>query len=355
MENLKKLVDKEPKSFDKLYGGKLKQIFLYITNKCNLECKHCYMEIGETDKAEMSLEGYVSVLEELISLGATKATFLGGEPTIHPDLSEMVKIAREAGMDYLRLDTNGEFRKEFLEDENLKCLDDICFSLDGANEITHGKIRNERNYYNVLKNIEYAVNLGYNVRVTTTLNSLNIEEVGRMIELLEGMNVNTLNLHLTSNNGRTRNNDWLLIEPEEWMERYTDILENVPSYGINIKIPIRFISAEDPSFKDTITCESAKYSRLAIGPSFEVYSCPLLIDRGRYFAKFSNEGFVFSDSYKDNLVSKDTVKGPACPLIYKEEPSVYDQKGIIPICVSCKPTSETVSRIVLNKVENGGR
>jgi len=322
-------------SFEKQFKGKLKEVFLYITYRCNLKCPHCY--IPSKEKKDMSLGVFEDILKRLIDLGATKVTFLGGEPTLHPLLPEFIHIAENEGIDYIRLDTNGSFNPDFLDNEKLRVLDDICFSLDGIDSQTHGAIRTTKNYYSVINNIKKAVALGYVVRVTMTINSLNLSQVKEMISKLGYLGVAVLNLHLTTNSGRTKKNKWLLVEEEDWIDFYQNMKSKVGNYNIRIKIPKRYIRKNGLRLENKITCEAAKNSRLSITPDFKVYSCPLLLDKKRYFAYFRNGEFVYAKNYRDNIIQKNKIEGPVCPLLMQENYKKYKKKKIIPLCVSYKP------------------
>ena len=70
-------------------------IFLYVTERCQLRCQHCYM--GERLSRGLMLP--YARAERIITycrrLGAEHITFLGGEPTLHPDLTRMIDHAIE--------------------------------------------------------------------------------------------------------------------------------------------------------------------------------------------------------------------------------------------------------------------
>ena len=241
-------------------------------------------------------------------------------------------------INYIRLDTNGQFEPEFLENSALRSLNDICFSLDGINPKTHGAIRTVRNYYSVMDNIKKALSLNYVVRVTMTVNSLNLSQIEQMVAMLSNMRVSALNLHLISKSGRARQNKHLLVKEEKWMEFYQRILPKLTKYNIILKVPQRYAKENDQSIKNTITCEAAKASRLAITPDLKVCACPLLLDRERYFASFEGNKFVYTKDHQKNLISQDKIKGPICPLLMEEDYKTYKKKKIIPLCISYKPT-----------------
>jgi len=256
------------------FKGKLKEVFLYITYKCNLKCLHCYMP--DAKNIDMPIEAFEKMIEQLVGFGASKITLLGGEPTLHSLLPEFINTAKDLGITYIRMDTNGQFKQNLLKNPKLKLLNDICFSLDGIDSATHGTIRTRKNYYSVINNIKSAISYGYTVRVTMTLNSLNLSQVEQMASKLERLGVAALNLHLTSNSGKARHNKWLLVDEEKWINFYKQTVPKLSKYDITVKIPMRFAKNNDLPTRD-ITCEAAKASRLSITPDLKVYSCPLLL------------------------------------------------------------------------------
>jgi molybdenum cofactor biosynthesis enzyme MoaA len=63
----------------------LHQVFMYITDRCNLECEQCIYKpsINHFINEEIALDDALGLLYEFHEMGATKVTFLGGEPTIY--------------------------------------------------------------------------------------------------------------------------------------------------------------------------------------------------------------------------------------------------------------------------------
>src|SRR5918912_1482321 len=74
-----------PECIDRVAYGRFRNVYLYITEACQLRCEHCYM--GERlDRAlKMSLPQIVETLTIWRSMGGSKLTILGGEPTLHLD------------------------------------------------------------------------------------------------------------------------------------------------------------------------------------------------------------------------------------------------------------------------------
>ncbi|MFO7496954.1 MAG: radical SAM protein, partial [Desulfobacterales bacterium] len=83
-------------------------LFFHILTRCNLRCRHCYINPAQHGRESLSL----ATINRWLALFADKSQttnviFLGGEPTLHPDLAQAVQSARRLGYHSVTIDTNG--------------------------------------------------------------------------------------------------------------------------------------------------------------------------------------------------------------------------------------------------------
>jgi len=117
-------------------------IFIYITEKCQLNCKHCYLGWRLKRKSEMSFEQIIFHLNMWKELGTERVCFIGGEPTLHPKLREVIKSANNLKYKEVIMDTNGiPSSLDVLSKIDPSELTYIQVSLDGASPKTHDKTR----------------------------------------------------------------------------------------------------------------------------------------------------------------------------------------------------------------------
>lgn len=65
-------------------------LWLEITGRCQLECQHCYAESGPSGThGAMSTVDWLRVLDQAAALGVQTVQFIGGEPTLRPDLPRL--------------------------------------------------------------------------------------------------------------------------------------------------------------------------------------------------------------------------------------------------------------------------
>ena len=75
-------------------------LWLEITGKCQLECTHCYAESGPSGThGVMTPDDWTRLLDEAAGIGVSMVQFIGGEPTLHPALPQLIDHALQVGLE----------------------------------------------------------------------------------------------------------------------------------------------------------------------------------------------------------------------------------------------------------------
>ncbi|ROO62697.1 4Fe-4S single cluster protein [Micromonospora sp. Llam0] len=75
-------------------------VWLEITGRCQLECRHCYAASGPSGgHGSMTAVDWRRVIDQAVELGVEMVQFIGGEPTLHPDLPDLLRHALAAGLE----------------------------------------------------------------------------------------------------------------------------------------------------------------------------------------------------------------------------------------------------------------
>lgn len=87
---------------------KLEFVWIELTNRCNLQCGHCYAGSGPHagDSDTMTAADYESVLSKAYDTGCRSVQFIGGEPTLNRDLPRLIERARGLGYELIEVYTN---------------------------------------------------------------------------------------------------------------------------------------------------------------------------------------------------------------------------------------------------------
>jgi radical SAM protein with 4Fe4S-binding SPASM domain len=84
-------------------------INIFVTYRCNLSCSYCFArELREEHPGDMQEEAFRKLLQWMQGAALPAAAFIGGEPTLHRWLSEMIEMTADAGVT-VALFTNGLF------------------------------------------------------------------------------------------------------------------------------------------------------------------------------------------------------------------------------------------------------
>lgn len=75
-------------------------LWLEITGKCQLSCAHCYADSGPAGShGVMGGRDWRRVIDEAAAFGVGMVQFIGGEPTLHPDLPGLIGHALGCGLE----------------------------------------------------------------------------------------------------------------------------------------------------------------------------------------------------------------------------------------------------------------
>jgi len=161
-----------------------------LTNRCNMMCDPCFMDANQVGFVhELSWDDIKTLLDNAISIKPRRqmsVQFSGGEPTLSPYFLEAIRYARQVGYNSVQAATNGiEFAKskEFCRQAAEAGLRYAYLQFDGIGNAPNSH-RKVGNLFEVkLKAIENLYEAGVDVvPVTTILNGINNEQVGRIIK-----------------------------------------------------------------------------------------------------------------------------------------------------------------------------
>jgi radical SAM protein with 4Fe4S-binding SPASM domain len=118
-----------------------------LTRRCNLECAHCYISAGPTERAtsELDTAACLRVVDELLAVNPAPMLILsGGEPLLREDLTEIARYATRRGATVV-VGTNGTL----LTHERITALKDagvrgFAVSVDSLRPSYHDNFRHGR-------------------------------------------------------------------------------------------------------------------------------------------------------------------------------------------------------------------
>ena len=201
-----------------------RHISIAITNDCNLNCSHCYIKHNTNylDKNEV-----MRWVEELDLNGCLSIGIGGGEPTIHPNLLEILHCINKTTM-AATITTNGSATLDYYM-KVIKQVSLIRFSIDGFDQV-YEKNRGQsfQNILNKLRALSKQTKIGINYLLTndTVLQLDRLKELAYEIQPAE-----ILLLPYISNNKLVGLNSQSIYIINNWLNKNKNLLPICLSYS----------------------------------------------------------------------------------------------------------------------------
>ncbi len=276
------------------FSKKSTNIFFHILTNCNLTCLHCYINKKQHGNTTLSIK----IIKAWLDVFAAKSkianvVFLGGEPTLHTDLSLAVKYAKKTGYKSITIDTNGYLFNGFLSKITPDEIDYISFSLDGATKATNDMIRGKGSYDRCISGIKEAVFKGFNTSLIYTVSNLNVNEIAMMDPLLCELGISRFFIQVIGIRGKTASgisfgvNKKSQVLGKKWSDTIPKIAEKIAEHGITVTYPKVYLN-----LKDKFECAGLVADNYFIFPNGRVYRCPLCEDYPLHSMEFKNNVLV---------------------------------------------------------------
>jgi len=160
------------------YGRSFKTLRISIINTCNLACLYCVADDNELKENRQFLKENAlpqEVLMHLVKLLHDKLSFenirlTGGEPLLYRNIGSLIKnIKTQTAINDIKLTTNGYLLEGMADVLKESGLSHINISLDAMNEDVFQKISRRKKLGRILKGIDKAVELGFQVKINSVI------------------------------------------------------------------------------------------------------------------------------------------------------------------------------------------
>jgi Fe-coproporphyrin III synthase len=256
-------------------------LFFHILTQCNLSCRHCYINPAQHGTNLLELSTIRAWLESFSGhRPSMNLIFLGGEPTLHPDLAAAIKQARRLGFGSITVDTNGFLFHDILSKVDPTEVDFFSFSLDGATRATNDRIRGQGSYDACVAGIRRTISRGFNTSLIYTVSRYNLHELEMMAPLLQEWGVSRLFIQVIGLRGKSAlgianrgPQQSPQVSRRQWLDTVPRVAQMMAELGIQVTYPKVFLN-HDEAFE----CAGLVADNYFIFPNGRVYRCPLCED-----------------------------------------------------------------------------
>jgi len=245
-------------------------VHLWITNKCNLDCNYCYVVDNHSpNPATTTVKSWITHAD---NLGSAIVAFMGGEPTLRTDLSELISFANDRNL-ITYVTTNGKLLDySRIEQLALAGLDVLELSLDGYGSIpdSHKTLHGDETIIDQL--VQAREEYGMKFKIHQVLTSSTIEETPQLLELSRRKKVPISFGLVYHHSGETENHSGL--------KAVLQMILHKKEAGAQIINPASYFTDMITSFDHPvrINCDTGRYM-IQVATDGCVYNCSKLASK----------------------------------------------------------------------------
>ncbi len=179
----------------------LNQIYFYLTEGCNLRCRHCWIapkfQTEDRFYPVLSVDLFKSIVEQAKPLGLSGLKLTGGEPLMHPEINEILEHIRGEDLN-ISIETNGvlctpEIARQIGEFKNPF----VSVSLDGADAKTHEWLRGVPGCFEAaLEGIRNLLNAGIKPQAIMCIMRRNKDQMEPLVRLAESLGIESVKFNI---------------------------------------------------------------------------------------------------------------------------------------------------------------
>ena len=229
----------------------LNQIYFYLTEGCNLRCRHCWIapkyQKEKDSYPSLSLELFRSIIKQAKPLGLSGVKLTGGEPLLHPQFHEILEEIRANDL-RLTVETNGILCTESVAREMAACKNPFAsVSLDAADAKVHEWMRGVRGSFEAAKEgIRSLVKAGLEPQIIMTMVRRNQDQIEAVVRLAESLGARSVKFNVLQPTARGeemhRAGETLtieeLVELGQWIEN-----------TLSVSTRLRLFFSHPPAFR----------------------------------------------------------------------------------------------------------
>lgn len=188
-------------------GYPLSTIYFYLTEGCNLKCRHCWIapkfQSEDAEWPSLDFELFKNIIQQGKKLGTRSVKLTGGEPLIHPDIDKILDYIREEDLQ-LTVETNGLKCTPEIAEKIAKCKKPfVSVSLDGSEAEEHEWVRGVEGCFEAaLTGARNLVNVEIRPQFIMSIMKKNVHQMESIVRLAEKENIESVKYNLVTPTSR---------------------------------------------------------------------------------------------------------------------------------------------------------
>jgi radical SAM protein with 4Fe4S-binding SPASM domain len=253
----------------------LETVYWICTQACNLRCTYCYQSAARARPNELATDEALSLVDQVVELGANTFIFTGGEPFVRPDLLEIANHSRDVGLQ-TNLITNGSYIDDSTVGTVASTFDSVTISLDHGLPEHHDCNRGEGTWLKSVEAIDLLIEAGVNVEINSTLSREGLAEVRELLAFVRRRRIGDHRIVPQFPMGRAQGNR--ARRGELTPEQLLGLNERMQEAAVDARCNVADGSLEGSRGTKMVRRNhcGAGLSEIAVDPEGWVYPCKLL-------------------------------------------------------------------------------
>ncbi|HNR43962.1 MAG TPA: radical SAM protein [Methanofastidiosum sp.] len=255
-------------------------LYIYLTNKCNLNCPQCYMYTNtkRNISKELDLDPLFNIINDFKECGGTNITFSGGEPSLRNDLVAILKKSKNKGIKNTVL-TNGTYWKDEMIEEAAKYIDELQISIDGYDEESNSKTRGQGNFSKAFETLDKFYVMGTKVSIAVTPLYENIDLFIKRYEKFAKENIlkkydEKVMIRFSLELIKGRNVELTQKQNDEYYEKLKELANKL--------YPNFYINAFACGHYNNLITRNCGYGEITINSNGDIYFCNRIYEIKKY-------------------------------------------------------------------------
>jgi MoaA/NifB/PqqE/SkfB family radical SAM enzyme len=155
----------------------------HITTKCSQACPYCWGP--RRFRNPVNTESAKRIIARIKELGIRRIVFTGGDPLQHPDALELIRFAKQLGLE-TALSTTGDFVTPEILKGLSPFLDLISLPLDGSSEQVNSRTKHSGHFSSIMRSLDWLRTFpGIDIKVCTPVTRHNLSNIPAIAQLVE--------------------------------------------------------------------------------------------------------------------------------------------------------------------------
>nr|MDD3720102.1 radical SAM protein [Candidatus Gracilibacteria bacterium] len=216
----------------------MKRTDIKVGFACNNMCTFCVQGDKRFKYKSRTIDEIKDILKTEFEKGAESVVFTGGEPTLHPNLIEAVKFAKNLGFKQIQIQSNG---RNFSKLDYLKSLIDAGVtefspSIHGFYRDTHdNQVGSKGAWDEVVRGLINLKKLGQLVVINSVVTKSNYKEIPQLAELLVKLGIDQFQFAFVHILGSAdKNKDYVVPKKSDCMPYIHKALDIAKKSGVPV-------------------------------------------------------------------------------------------------------------------------